>query len=200
MGPLHRGSLILSRLNGLRMPSGDYPAPLLESPDSQIGHELVLYQVDLLLICSPRFILFYLIFFRLFVSFLFLPSSSSPRLSLSLSLSLFSLPLTLTGSPVFALSERRLLRYPALILALLPFFLLPTLPLTISRKGEMRSNGSSSRILSSPGSTNGPASPHGSSDTKLTAFSPEDVRSKGRSESSVDAPLNDGGFCRLYSL
>ena len=156
--------------------------------------------MDLLLICSPRFILFYLIFFRLFVSFLFLPSSSSPRLSLSLSLSLFSLPLTLTGSPVFALSERRLLRYPALILALLPFFLLPTLPLTISRKGEMRSNGSSSRILSSPGSTNGPASPHGSSDTKLTAFSPEDVRSKGRSESSVDAPLNDGGFCRLYSL
>ena len=68
--------------------TGDLPAPLLESPDSQIGHELVLYQVDLLLICSPRFILFYLIFFRLFVSFLFLPSSSSPRLSLSLSLSL----------------------------------------------------------------------------------------------------------------
>ena len=140
-----------------------------------------------------------------FLSFICLvPISSillfSSSLSLSLSLSLFSLPLTLTGSPVFALSERRLLRYPALILALLPFFLLPTLPLTISRKGEMRSNGSSSRILSSPGSTNGPASPHGSSDTKLTAFSPEDVRSKGRSESSVDAPLNDGGFCRLYSL
>ena len=44
MGPLHRGSLILSRLNGLRMPSGDYPAPLLESPDFQIGHGLVLYQ------------------------------------------------------------------------------------------------------------------------------------------------------------
>ncbi|OJJ84919.1 putative meiosis protein MEI2 [Aspergillus glaucus CBS 516.65] len=64
----------------------------------------------------------------------------------------------------------------------------------------MRSNASSSRILSSPGSTNGPPSPHGSSDTKLTAFSPEDVRSKGRSDSSVNTPLNDAGFRRVYSL
>lgn len=64
----------------------------------------------------------------------------------------------------------------------------------------MRSNASSSRILSSPGSTNEPPSPHGSSDTKLTAFSPEDVRSKGRSDSSVNTSLNDAGFRRVYSL
>lgn len=64
----------------------------------------------------------------------------------------------------------------------------------------MRSNASSSRILSSPASTNGPASPHGSSDTKLTAFSPEDVRSKGRSDSSVNTALSDAGFRRVYSL
>lgn len=63
----------------------------------------------------------------------------------------------------------------------------------------MRSN-SSSRILSSPGSLNEPVSPQGSSDTKLTAYSPEDVRSKGRSESSVDTPLSDTGFYKVYSL
>lgn len=153
--------------------------------------------VDLLLICSPDFILFYLIFF--FFVYLFRSYPFHPPLFL---VSLFSSPHPHWISSLNRCSffERRLLRYPALILALLLFFLLPTLPLTISQKGEMRSNGSSSRILSSPGSTNGPASPHGSSDTKLTAFSPEDVRSKGRSESSVDASLNDGGFCRLYSL
>ncbi|KKK25067.1 meiosis protein [Aspergillus rambellii] len=57
----------------------------------------------------------------------------------------------------------------------------------------------SSRGLSSPCSTDGVASPNGSPDTKLTAFSPEDVRSKGRSDSSVCGPLNDSGFRRLYS-
>ena len=173
--------------------TGDLPAPLLESPDSQIGHELVLYQVDLLLICSPRFILFYLILlFRVFVS-----------LSILLfSLSLLSLPLTLTGSPVSIVALFRETTPQISRSHLSPFSLISISHLDFdhSSKGEMRSNGSSSRILSSPGSTNGPASPHGSSDTKLTAFSPEDVRSRGRSESSVDAPLNDGGFCRLYSL
>lgn len=63
----------------------------------------------------------------------------------------------------------------------------------------MRSNGSS-RILSSPGSTNEPASPHGSSDTKITAYSPENVRSNGRSDSGIDTSINDAGLCQVYSL
>ncbi|KAE8348483.1 meiosis protein MEI2 [Aspergillus coremiiformis] len=58
----------------------------------------------------------------------------------------------------------------------------------------------SSRGLSSPCSTNGIASPNGSPETKLTAFSPEDARSKGRPGSSVDGPVSDAGFRKLYSL
>lgn len=97
MGPFHRGSLILSRLNGLRMPSGDSPAPLLESPDSQIGHGLVLYQAfrysGFALNLLTRFY-FILSYFLSFICFVPIPSI------LLFSLSLFSLPLTLTGSPV----------------------------------------------------------------------------------------------------
>ncbi|KAB8237861.1 putative meiosis protein MEI2 [Aspergillus alliaceus] len=58
----------------------------------------------------------------------------------------------------------------------------------------------SSRGLSSPCSTNGIASPNESPDTKLTAFSPEDVRSKGRPGPSVNGPVNDAGFQKLYSM
>ncbi|KAL4976197.1 hypothetical protein BDW66DRAFT_166721 [Aspergillus desertorum] len=58
----------------------------------------------------------------------------------------------------------------------------------------------SSRGLSSPGSTDGVASPNGSPDTKLTAFSPEDVRSKALSESSACGPLDDWtGFKQFFS-
>ncbi|EAA57834.1 hypothetical protein AN6494.2 [Aspergillus nidulans FGSC A4] len=58
----------------------------------------------------------------------------------------------------------------------------------------------SSRGLSSPGSTDGVASPNGSPDTKLTAFSPEDVRSKTLSESSACGPLDDWtGFKQFFS-
>lgn len=62
----------------------------------------------------------------------------------------------------------------------------------------MRAN-NSSRGLSSPCSTNDGISLNGSPDTKLTAFSPEDVRSKGRPETSVATSLGDAGFCRLYT-
>ncbi|KAL2816369.1 hypothetical protein BDW59DRAFT_175816 [Aspergillus cavernicola] len=58
----------------------------------------------------------------------------------------------------------------------------------------------SSRGLSSPSSTDGVASPNGSPDTKLTALSPEDVRSKGLSNLSICCPLNDStGFRQFYS-
>ncbi|KAL4944743.1 hypothetical protein BDV06DRAFT_232684 [Aspergillus oleicola] len=58
----------------------------------------------------------------------------------------------------------------------------------------------SSRGLSSPGSTDGVASPNGSPDTKLTAFSPEDVRSKALSDSSTCGPLEDWtGFRQFFS-
>ncbi|KEY82694.1 meiosis protein MEI2 [Aspergillus fumigatus] len=62
----------------------------------------------------------------------------------------------------------------------------------------MRAN-NSSRGLSSPCSTNDGISLNGSPDTKLTAFSPEDVRSKGRPETSVATSLGDAGFCRRYT-
>ncbi|KAL4914291.1 hypothetical protein BDW62DRAFT_220252 [Aspergillus aurantiobrunneus] len=58
----------------------------------------------------------------------------------------------------------------------------------------------SSRGLSSPSSTDGVVSPNGSPDTKLTAFSPEDVRSKALSDSSVCGPLDDwSGFRQFFS-
>ncbi|KAL4801735.1 hypothetical protein BDV18DRAFT_164780 [Aspergillus unguis] len=58
----------------------------------------------------------------------------------------------------------------------------------------------SSRGLSSPSSTDGVASHNGSPDTKLTAFSPEDARSKGLSESSACGPLDDwNGFKQFFS-
>ncbi|KAL4789897.1 hypothetical protein BDV19DRAFT_396608 [Aspergillus venezuelensis] len=58
----------------------------------------------------------------------------------------------------------------------------------------------SSRGLSSPGSTDGVASPNGSPDTKLTAFSPEDVRSKTLSDSSACGPMEDwNGFHHFFS-
>ncbi|KAL3469388.1 meiosis protein MEI2 [Aspergillus californicus] len=59
----------------------------------------------------------------------------------------------------------------------------------------------SSRGLSSPSSTDEVTSPNGSPDTKLTAFSPEDVRSKleGLSLSSTCCPLSDPGFRQFYS-
>ncbi|KAL2862970.1 putative meiosis protein MEI2 [Aspergillus lucknowensis] len=57
----------------------------------------------------------------------------------------------------------------------------------------------SSHGLSSPSCTDGAASPNGSPDTKLTAFSPEDVRSKGLSNSSTCRPLNGTGFRQFYS-
>ncbi|RDW59276.1 putative meiosis protein MEI2 [Aspergillus mulundensis] len=58
----------------------------------------------------------------------------------------------------------------------------------------------SSRGLSSPSSTDGVASPNGSPDTKLTAFSPEDVRIKALSESSTCGPLDDWtGFKQFFS-
>ncbi|GIK06527.1 hypothetical protein Aspvir_002177 [Aspergillus viridinutans] len=63
----------------------------------------------------------------------------------------------------------------------------------------MRAN-NSSRGLSSPCSTNDGISPNGSPDTKLTAFSPEDVRSKGRPETGVATSLGDAGFRRLYTV
>ncbi|GFG18843.1 meiosis protein MEI2 [Aspergillus udagawae] len=63
----------------------------------------------------------------------------------------------------------------------------------------MRAN-NSSRGLSSPCSTNDGISPNGSPDTKLTAFSPEDVRSKGRPEPGVATSLGDAGFRRLYTV
>ncbi|OJJ38553.1 hypothetical protein ASPWEDRAFT_168455 [Aspergillus wentii DTO 134E9] len=63
----------------------------------------------------------------------------------------------------------------------------------------MRGN-DSSHILSSPCSTNGAISPHGSPDTKLTAFSPEDMRSKDRSDSSVGAAMKETDFRKFYSI
>ncbi|TQB69931.1 hypothetical protein MPDQ_001121 [Monascus purpureus] len=53
--------------------------------------------------------------------------------------------------------------------------------------------------MSSPCSSIGAVSPHGSPDTKLTAFSPEDVRSRGR-DSSLCVRLSDDKFCGVYSL
>ncbi|KAB8253957.1 meiosis protein MEI2 [Aspergillus pseudonomiae] len=58
----------------------------------------------------------------------------------------------------------------------------------------------SPRGMSSPCSTSGIASPNGSPDTKLTAFSPEDVRSKGRPGSSAHGPVSDAGLRKLYSM
>ncbi|KAL5332739.1 hypothetical protein BJX70DRAFT_392760 [Aspergillus crustosus] len=57
----------------------------------------------------------------------------------------------------------------------------------------------SSHGLSSPSSTDGVASPNGSPDTKLTAFSPEDVRSKMLSDSNVCGRLNEHGFRQFFS-
>ncbi|KAL3455636.1 hypothetical protein BJX64DRAFT_281943 [Aspergillus heterothallicus] len=57
----------------------------------------------------------------------------------------------------------------------------------------------SSRGLSSPSSTDGAASPHGSPDTKLTAFSPEDMRTKCLSHSSACGQLDVVGFRPFYS-
>ncbi|KAL4782741.1 RNA recognition motif 2-domain-containing protein [Aspergillus varians] len=58
----------------------------------------------------------------------------------------------------------------------------------------------SSRGLSSPSSTDGIASPNGSPDTKLTALSPEDVRSKALSDSSACGLLDDWtGFKQFFS-
>jgi len=56
----------------------------------------------------------------------------------------------------------------------------------------------SSHLTSSPHSSNGAVSRHGSPDTKLTAFSPEDVRSKGHTESIIDAPGNDEDLRGFY--
>ncbi|KAK6810628.1 hypothetical protein RU639_013445 [Aspergillus parasiticus] len=58
----------------------------------------------------------------------------------------------------------------------------------------------SPRGMSSPCSTSGIASPNGSPDTKLTAFSPEDIRSKGHPGSSVHGPVSDAGLRKLYSM
>ncbi|KAE8145548.1 meiosis protein MEI2 [Aspergillus avenaceus] len=58
----------------------------------------------------------------------------------------------------------------------------------------------SSHGLSSPCSTNGANSPNESPDTKITAFSPEDVRSKGRPGSSVSGPMSESGLRKLYSM
>ncbi|OGM41586.1 meiosis protein MEI2 [Aspergillus bombycis] len=55
----------------------------------------------------------------------------------------------------------------------------------------------SPRGMSSPCSTSGIASPNGSPDTKLTAFSPEDVRSKGCHGSSAYGPVSDAGLRKL---
>ncbi|KAL3483577.1 RNA recognition motif 2-domain-containing protein [Aspergillus germanicus] len=63
----------------------------------------------------------------------------------------------------------------------------------------MRGTNSSSRGLSSPSSTDGAASPNGSPDTKLTAFSPEDVRTKCLSHSSACGPLDRTGYRQFYS-
>jgi hypothetical protein len=63
----------------------------------------------------------------------------------------------------------------------------------------MRGTNSSSRGLSSPSSTDGAASPNGSPDTKLTALSPEDVRTKCLSHSSACGPLDRTGFRQFYS-
>ncbi|KAL4877640.1 hypothetical protein BJY04DRAFT_209739 [Aspergillus karnatakaensis] len=57
----------------------------------------------------------------------------------------------------------------------------------------------SSRGLSSPSSTDGVASLNGSPDTKLTAFSPEDTRSKTFSDSSNCGLLNGTGFRQFFS-
>ncbi|KAL2830632.1 RNA recognition motif 2-domain-containing protein [Aspergillus pseudoustus] len=57
----------------------------------------------------------------------------------------------------------------------------------------------SSRGLSSPSSTDGAASPNGSPDTKLTAFSPEDVRTKCLSRSTACGPLDGAGFRHFYT-
>ncbi|KAF9892202.1 hypothetical protein FE257_002608 [Aspergillus nanangensis] len=55
------------------------------------------------------------------------------------------------------------------------------------------------RDLSSP-STNGAGSPNGSPDTKLTVFSPEDKRSKGRLNSSIGRASNGSSFTKIYSV
>ncbi|PYH98926.1 putative meiosis protein MEI2 [Aspergillus ellipticus CBS 707.79] len=52
--------------------------------------------------------------------------------------------------------------------------------------------------LSSPCSTNALGSANGSPDTKLTAYSPEDLRSKSRPESHVGEQLADTGALKLY--
>ncbi|PYI10899.1 meiosis protein MEI2 [Aspergillus sclerotiicarbonarius CBS 121057] len=62
----------------------------------------------------------------------------------------------------------------------------------------MRAN-DSSHGLSSPCSTTEIGSVNGSPDTKLTAYSPEDMRSKCLSESRVGDPLSDAGVRKLYS-
>lgn len=58
----------------------------------------------------------------------------------------------------------------------------------------------SSHLTSSPHSSNGAASHHGSPDTKLTAFSPEDVRSKGHTESVIGATVNDDELRGFYPV
>ncbi|PKY06900.1 meiosis protein MEI2 [Aspergillus campestris IBT 28561] len=63
----------------------------------------------------------------------------------------------------------------------------------------MRANGSPLG-LSSPCSTNEVVSPNGSPDTKITAFSPEDIRARGRPESGICTSSNDPGFRKLYSV
>ncbi|PWY64292.1 meiosis protein MEI2 [Aspergillus heteromorphus CBS 117.55] len=62
----------------------------------------------------------------------------------------------------------------------------------------MRAN-DSSHGLSSPCSTNEIGSANGSPDTKLTAYSPEVLRSKGRPESHVGDQLINTGIQKLYS-
>ncbi|KAI9367261.1 hypothetical protein BJX61DRAFT_538208 [Aspergillus egyptiacus] len=57
----------------------------------------------------------------------------------------------------------------------------------------------SSLGLSSPSSTDEVASRNGSPDTKLTAFSPEDIRSKGLSDLMACCSLKDTGFRQFYS-
>ncbi|KAK1149959.1 hypothetical protein N8T08_003515 [Aspergillus melleus] len=59
---------------------------------------------------------------------------------------------------------------------------------------------SDTRGLSSPCSTDGITSPNGSPDTRITAFSPDDVRSKPRPESSASGPLSDPGLRKIYSV
>ncbi|KAL4898458.1 RNA recognition motif 2-domain-containing protein [Aspergillus ambiguus] len=63
----------------------------------------------------------------------------------------------------------------------------------------MRAN-DSARGLSSPCSTNGGASPNGSPETKLTVYSPEDIRSQARSDQVINGPSGNGGYRKLYAV